>query len=435
MKSVSAKIVIWCSAALVISLVVFVLVARSVVGQSLMENFDRFNSFQFHQARSAYESGGSAGLSQYLRELNRFTRARFHLTDAQGRDLETGQDHGWLIRSVVGQHKWSIRTNGQLMIGGDSDDGHYLWFVAVTPPSAMGLAPFYLLLLAVVGALYLLVTANIATPLRHLAGVVDRFGRGDLAARAKTKSRDEVGNLGRSFNAMAERIETLLTAERRLLQDVSHELRSPLARLTFEAEMVRKTTDRDASAARLRHEIERLAALVGTLIDMARVEGEPGTVEMERISIDDLVQDIAGDCAVEAAAKGCCISMTPPGAVEIRGNSELLRRAIENVFRNAIRYSPSGTAVEVDLRRCGDSVTIAVRDFGPGIPEDLIPRVFDPFFRADPSRDGSTGGLGLGLAIARRAIRVHQGDITAGNVRPGALLQITIPVDPPGSPD
>jgi two-component system sensor histidine kinase CpxA len=158
-------------------------------------------------------------------------------------------------------------------------------------PSAILFAPFYILLLVTVVVLYWLVTMYITRPVRQLANVVDRFGAGELTARATPRSKDEIGNLGRSFNAMAERIHTLLTTERQLLQDVSHELRSPLARLTFEAEMVRRTTDRDAAATRLRHEIERLSELVGTLIDMARAEGEPGEVEIEELCLNDLLLD------------------------------------------------------------------------------------------------------------------------------------------------
>ena len=227
---------------------------------------------------------------------------------------------------------------------------------------------------------------------------------------------------------MADRIQTLLTAERQLLQDVSHELRSPLARLTFEAEMVRRTTDRDASAARLRHEIERLSELVGSLIDMARVEGDPSAVEMEDVCLNDLLQDIAADCAVEAAARNCDIAFHPAGQIEIRGNVELLHRVFENVVRNAIRYAPPKTSVELDLRSAGGVATVSVRDYGPGFPEETVARIFDPFFRVDASRDEATGGLGLGLAIARRAIRAHRGEITAENAHPGALLRMTIPL-------
>jgi two-component system sensor histidine kinase CpxA len=415
--------------AVVLSLAAFMIVSRIVIGGPLMQTFEGFNTLHFVQARAAYEGGGSAALSRYLAELNQYDLGEHHLTDARGKDLATGDDLGEMARSVAGSQHRALRSGDKILFGNTSADGHYVWVAVVKPPFSMWLfAPFYLLLLATVGALYWLVTTKIAKPLRRLAAVVDRFGRADLSARAAADSKDEVGNLGRSFNDMADRIQTLLTAERQLLQDVSHELRSPLARLTFEAEMVRKTNDRDATAARLRHEIERLSELVRTLIDMTRLEGDPGTVETEDVCLADLLRGIADDCSVEAAARGCGIAVTPSDVVHVRGNGELLHRAFENVVRNAVRYSPAGTAVEIGLQMNGGSAIVTVRDHGPGIPASLLSRIFDPFFRVDPSRDEHTGGLGLGLAIARRAIRVHQGEITVENMTPGALFRISLPL-------
>ncbi len=432
MRSISAKIIFWSVAALLISLAVFTMVSRSVIGGPLMESLDRYNSFHFLQARQAYQGGGPTRLSEYLADLKSAGAVEHHLTDARGKDLETGEDRSAIIRLMGGQPRWMSRQDDQFIYARTSDDGRYAWVGIVRQPfSPFTFAPFYLIVLATVAALYWLVAARIASPLRRLTAVVDRFGQGDLAARspAPKKSKDEIANLGHSFNAMADRIQTLLVAERQLLQDVSHELRSPLARLTFEAEMVRKTTDRDASALRLRREIERLSSLVGTLIDMARMEGDPATVDMEDVPLNELLQNLAADCAVEAEANHCRISFTSSAAVTVPGNAELLHRAFENVIRNAIRYSPPDGTVEIHLYRNEAQIKIAIRDHGPGIPENLIPRIFDPFFRADPSRDEATGGLGLGLAIARRAIRVHHGDITAENAHPGALLRFTLPVN------
>jgi two-component system sensor histidine kinase CpxA len=194
--------------------------------------------------------------------------------------------------------------------------------------------------------------------------------------------------------------------------------------------MVRRTTDRDATATRLRHEIERLSELVGMLIDMARAENEPGEVKIETLCLNDLLLVTAEDSGVEAQAAGCSIDINVPEETNLQGNAELLRRAIENVLRNAIRYAPPESTVEVRLEREENWARITVRDYGPGISEKLRERIFDPFFRADASRDERTGGLGLGLAIARRAVRVHRGDITAANASPGALLTITLPLHP-----
>jgi two-component system sensor histidine kinase CpxA len=428
MKSISLKVTIWSVAALAISLAVFLLIGASVIGKSTTENLTQANQQLFRYALAVYHADGTVGLVRYMRELNQSGGAQYSICDASGRDLETGEDHSKLIRVSVGKERPYRGEHNQLTMGLRSDDGGYIWLATFVVPSAILFAPFYILLLATVVVLYWLVTMYITRPVRQLAYVVDRFGAGELTARAIPRSKDEIGNLGRSFNAMAERIHTLLTTERQLLQDVSHELRSPLARLTFEAEMVRRTTDRDAAATRLRREIERLSELVGTLIDMARAEGEPGEVEMEMLCLNDLLQATAEDSEIEAQAAGCSIDVKAPEETNLQGNAELLRRAIENVLRNAIRYAPPESTVEVRLVREANCARITVRDYGPGIPEKLRERIFDPFFRADASRDEHTGGLGLGLAIAQRAVRVHHGDITAANAFPGALLTITLPL-------
>ena len=428
MKSISIKVTIWSVAALVVSLAIFLFIGDRVIGKSAGENLTQVNQMLLHQAVNALHAGGSQGLERYMQELNRYGTTRYQMSDASGRDMVTGGDDSEMIRVTVGSGTPFYRVHGQMTMGLRSEDGRYIWLGTSVGPSPILFAPFYFLLLLTVAVLYWLVTAYITRPVRQLAAIVERFGSGELAARATPRSNDEIGNLGRSFNAMAERIETLLMTERQLLQDVSHELRSPLARLTFEAEMVRKTTDRDAAATRLRHEIERLSELVETLIDMARAEGEPGAVEMEELCLNDLLAMTVEDCDVDALGAGCRIDMGSGPETIVQGNAELIRRAVENVVRNAIRYSPRGGAVEVTLKREGETASITVRDYGPGIPDALTQRIFDPFFRADASRDERTGGLGLGLAIARRAVRVHHGDITAKDASPGAMLTISLPL-------
>jgi two-component system sensor histidine kinase CpxA len=424
------KVTIWSVAALAISLAVFLLITVNMIGKSTNENLTQANQQLFRYALAVYHADGKVGLVRYMRELNQSGGMQYSISDASGYDLESGEDHSKLIRVSVGKDRPYRGEHNHLTMGLRSDDGGYIWLATFVGPSTILFAPFYILLLVTVVVLYWLVTMYITRPVRQLANVVDRFGVGELTARANPRSNDEIGNLGRSFNAMAERIHTLLTTERQLLQDVSHELRSPLARLTFEAEMVRRTTDRDAAATRLRHEIERLSELVGTLIDMARAEGDPGEVEIEALCLNDLLLDTAEDCEVEAQATGCNIDVNAPEETLLHGNAELLRRAIENVLRNAIRYAPPESTVEAKLEREENWARITVRDYGPGISEKLRERIFDPFFRADASRDERTGGLGLGLAIARRAVRVHHGDITAANASPGALLTITLPLHP-----
>jgi two-component system sensor histidine kinase CpxA len=269
---------------------------------------------------------------------------------------------------------------------------------------------------------------NIARPLRDLSRAVERFGRGDLDVRLKSRRKDEIGELSRSFDRMAERIGTLVTAERRLLQDVSHELRSPLARLSFAAELTRSAPDRDAAVERLKKEIGRLTDLVGALVEVTRAEGDPSATQWEPLQLGELLRGVVDDCRVDAEARGCSIGVKGEFDLTLRGDRELLRRAVENVVRNAIRHTPRGTTVDVKMESADQTVLINVRDSGPGVPEELLPKIFQPFFRVDDSRDSSTGGVGLGLAIAYRAISVHHGRLWAQNVHPGLNVCIELPL-------
>jgi two-component system sensor histidine kinase CpxA len=251
---------------------------------------------------------------------------------------------------------------------------------------------------------------------------VERFGAGDLAARAEMNRRDELGELAETFNRMADRIQTLLAAERRLLLDISHELRSPLARLAVAVELARSGEDRGGALDRIQKEADRLNALVGELLQVTRAEGDPASLRREPAPLGELVRDIVEINRIEANARGCELKLEVSGAATIEGEPELLRRAVENVIRNAIRHAPRGTAVEVTVR--GSS--ISVRDYGPGVPEQALARIFDPFYRCENDRDRSSGGVGLGLAIARRAVELHRGRITARNANPGLLVEITL---------
>jgi two-component system sensor histidine kinase CpxA len=288
--------------------------------------------------------------------------------------------------------------------------------------------PYYLLILAAVALLCWILATNLASPLRSLARVVDRFGAGDLSVRVNSSRKDEIGEVGRAFDRMAERISTLLTAERRLLQDISHELRSPLARLSFAAELARTAEDRDAAVARMKKEIGRLTDLVGGLIQVTRAEGDPAAGSGESLRLDQLLGEVVDDCRVEADARGCQIAFDSKRELTMHGDREVLRRAVENVVRNAVRYTPAGTSVDVSLDDTGGVARIGVRDYGPGVPAEALPKIFQPFFRVDDSRHTATGGVGLGLAIASRAIGLHHGKLWAENTTPGLRVWIELPL-------
>jgi two-component system sensor histidine kinase CpxA len=257
---------------------------------------------------------------------------------------------------------------------------------------------------------------------------VERFGRGDLSARAGSARRDELGQLARTFDRMADRIETLLAAERRLLLDISHELRSPLARLGVAIELGRSGDDTDTTLNRIQKEADRLNSLVGQLLQVTRAEGDAASLHRDQVRLDQLVELLVEESAIEAAAHGCGLRNESGGPVTVAGDPELLRRAVENVLRNAIRYSPRDTTVEVRLSRSGACAVVEIRDHGPGVPEDSLPHIFDPFYRVETDRNRLSGGIGLGLSIARRAVELHRGAIRAANANPGLRIELEFPV-------
>jgi two-component system sensor histidine kinase CpxA len=431
MKSVYMKILAWSFLTLVVSLLAFFFVTNQIAMRlGARDVFPHLQALELQDAQEAYEAGGPAQVAAFINRLDRLMGARHYVLNSQGRELATGADRAQLLNQVKGRWGQPIAIPNGAMVGSQTSDGRYALIVqAPVDFEPWTYLPYYGLILLAVALLCWPLALNIGSPLRSLARTVERFGHGDLSIRAHSSRRDEIGELAGSFDRMADRIETLLTAERRLLQDVSHELRSPLARLGFAAELLRTSPDKDQAMARLRKEISRLSDLIGALLQMTRVEGDPASGNRKEFQLDRLMLDLVEDCSVEAAARGCEIVCKVGGEVSIVGDPELTRRAIENVLRNAVQYSPEGERVDVSLEAGAETALIAIRDRGAGVPEEQLTRIFQPFFRVDDSRNGATGGLGLGLAIAMRAVNLHHGAIEARNEDTGLLVSIRLPLD------
>jgi two-component system sensor histidine kinase CpxA len=434
-RSIFTKILLWSFGTLVLSLLAFVvisiLIARNTVDRG--DNiFRRLAALEMTEAVYAYESGGPERLQGYLEHLRKFFPHADHvLTDATGRDLVTGQNRsGWTAPTDT---NWSPRfsmDDGRIVIGMESADRRYKFFALVRPPiSLLNFTPYYLLILVAVGGLSYLLAVNMASPLRVLAQKVEQFGKGDLSVRMQPRRNDEIGDLGRAFDQMADRIQTLLTAERRLLQDISHELRSPLARLSFATELVRTADDREAAVARIRKEVTRLTSLVSSLLEVTRAEGDPSVRSTQPVSLEALLGEVVDDCRIEADARQCQVKLRADEPVDTRGDAELLRRAVENLLRNAIRHSPEASRISVGLTRKVATASIVVEDQGPGVPPELLGTIFQPFVRVEQARDNVSGGVGLGLAIAHRAIMLHSGRIWAENTNPGLRVTIELPCE------
>jgi two-component system sensor histidine kinase CpxA len=427
-RSIFVKILLWFVATLIVCLAGSTITSatRNRLAPGRRDFFSRSLVLQVSDAKQAYESGGRQGLQEYFTRLNSIFPGEHALVDTNGIDLVTGKDRRQELLTI-GPH-WSPVTDSRMAIAWPSRDGKYKLVIdAPNPAGPWNPIPNYLWMIGATIIFCYILAVQLASPLRNLQQTVERFGSGDLAVRASTKRHDEFGKLARAFNKMADRIETLRTAERRLLQDVSHEIRSPLARLRFAVELARTSPDRNRAMDRIQKEVDRLTTLVSELLQVTRAENEPETRNLEELSIAALLRDVVEDNRLEAEAHACQIALNATEGPLIRGDRELLRRAVENVLRNAIRFAPPGSTVELSLEASHGSALIQIRDHGPGVPEHALGSLFQPFFRVEADRNRNSGGVGLGLSIAERAVAVHKGAIRARNAQPGLLVEIQLP--------
>jgi signal transduction histidine kinase len=432
-KSLFAKILLWFLATAVIDF--FGAVFISALDLNPWQSpFGRLMDIQERTARSAWETGGPTALADFERRFRSGSDMSAVLTDSRGRDLLTGKDYSSYLKNTHFPLAIFRPRNG--IIPHRSPDGKYD-FIVILPASRFGswfISPQSLYGLGVITLLCYLLALNLTSPLRKLQKTLERFGQGDLSARTNSKRRDELGQLSRTFDRMAERIQTLLTAERRLLLDISHEIRSPLARLGVVVELARNSEDVEGSLNRIQKEADRLNDLVGQLLQVTRAEGDRDKLLHDSVRLDELLDTVVDDCTIEAQARHCELHLARMPEITVTGDPELLRRAIENIIRNAIRYSPPEAPVDIELRDRGATAWISVRDHGPGVPPESLARIFDPFYRVDPDRSRSGGGVGLGLAIARRAVELHDGVLHALNANPGLLVEIEIPKQAAAAP-
>jgi signal transduction histidine kinase len=261
-------------------------------------------------------------------------------------------------------------------------------------------------------------------PIRTLRGAFEAVAAGKLETRigpAMGTRRDELADLGGEFDHMAERLQGLIEGQRRLLHDVSHELRSPLARLQAAADLMRQQPERATEFFnRIERDTVRMDRLVGELLTLARLDAGMVGTPREILDLGELVAEIADDAQLEAEARHCRIELAQDAGLTVSGNSDLLRRAVENVLRNALRHTPPGTTVAITTRGDAAQVRIIIADAGPGVPAADLDAIFEPFYRA-ANTDPFTGH-GLGLAITRRVVQLHGGTVSAANQPAGGFV-------------
>lgn len=417
--------------------------------------FDTMSDSLRSEARESLNAYQSGGCSAFL---------AYGAAHDQSLALENAGGHmlcGSPVRPQPGASKNAESGNG---ITGAQISSKYIWRVPVTSPQgdrytfvlsrapAPDDRPWYMDLLhfafpqlfvaiAVGGVTTYALVLLFTRPLVRLRQAARDLAQGNLKTRVNEPARhsrvaqeDEFKALVRDFNHMAERLESLVDAQQLLLRDVSHELRSPLARLSVALELAREDAAPEMSAhlSRIEREAEKLNELIGQLLTLSSMEAVEKTDNFQPVSLGALIRSMIPDAEYEARQRQSDVMFSADEECVIAGNRELLYRAIENVVRNAIRYTEPGTEVEINLSGSETNgahrVMLEVNDHGPGIPEAETRDIFRPFYRVDRARSTETGGFGVGLAIAERAVKLHGGELQASN-RPGggATIRMSFP--------
>jgi two-component system sensor histidine kinase CpxA len=403
------------------------------------------------QAVAVYERDGAAAAAGFLADLEASSGIQAELLDARGGGL-TGRA-GWpaedeinsLARQALQLQSGAYRIarrEARAALTLRSPQGAMYCFAAKLPPGYLqGWRPDWravglrlLLALCIAGLVCYGLARYLAKPILQLRQATRRIAAGDLTARVNplfTRRRDEIAGLAQDFNRMADRLAALVEGHRRLLGDISHELRSPLTRLNIALALARQQTGTLAQTEhdRIEIEAERLNVMIGQLLALARAEDGAEQVADEPIRLDRLLREIAADADFEARGRQCSVAVTQAVEATFNGPPALLRSAIENVVRNAVHYTAPGTQVQIELQRAPEGLVIRVRDHGPGAPEEALEKLFQPFYRVGEARDRESGGAGLGLAITARTVGLLGGAVAARNQAEGGLcVEIRLPL-------
>jgi len=472
MKSLFLKIFLsfWAAQALFLVLAILVTIAL----RPARHGIESQGSQILAEVVNAYQGGGERAAHDYLEEVLHTQHVRAFVFDPSGHELAGRQVPPWIedVRQGIPPHGgaphgglphhrgWmdSLLPDRILRQALTLDGKRYTLVLELPPGPRVFFGPHEIpglgIGIAVItsGLVCYLLAWSMTSPVTRLRRAAQSLAAGDLSARTGAPvsgRRDEMTELMRDFDRMAERIEGLVDSQSRLLKDVSHELRSPLARLSVALGLARQRAtpevapELESSLNRIELEADRLNQLIQRLLTISRLESGTDGLRKTTLSLRELVEQVAHDAEYENPGRGCRVTSSvdmlvdmPADAADdfflVEADSNLLRSAVENVIRNATRYTAEGTTVEVRLERQqaanGQEIVVRVLDSGPGVPDEALQKIFEPFYRLDDARNRQTGGAGLGLSIADRAIRLHGGQLRASNRKEGGLeVEIRIP--------
>ena len=404
-----------------------------------------------HEASSVLAAGGVPGLRDWLsQQTARVAPDRLFVLDRHGNDL-LGRRVPEFLRTRFGRGASAgpvpelppdtrdVRWLSQLVSPNDETYALSLlrarrntlgMFRSTQVPIVTAIAT--LLVSAIV---CFLLARYLSNPIRHLRAATRSIAAGDLGVRVSSLMggrRDELAMLALDFDLMAERLRALLASHRELLRDVSHELRSPLARLQIALGLARRpNANLQQEFDRIEQETGRLDELIGEILSLSRLDDPARALLAEAVNLEELLETLADNARVEADPRSIRVQLDPLPALEIAADRELLFRALENVLRNAVRFSPDGGTVRLSVERSAEQVVLRICDRGPGVPPDALNRIFEPFFSVAHAREREASGYGIGLAITARVVALHGGSVRARNADGGGLeVEIRLPLQP-----
>ena len=418
----------------VIMVVVNNLLAQPDISRPFEDRVNRDINLMSERLTNALQEQGPQAARKVLENLPRQIRGRVFLFDENGREVAGRHSMAERLRSRQAQ-----TTSRRLR---DGRDNVYRLVVlrraergALLEPGRRGIA-LRLLIAAFISALVsFLIARYLARPMVSLGAASRRLASGDLTTRIGaplTDRKDEFGDLANDFDEMASRLQDLQRANRRLLRDVSHELRSPLARLRVALEIARNRDSESVTGEldRIELESERLEALIDGVLDLLRESSDTSPVKKEKFDLVELLEDLQEVVRYEIPEDHPGIELKAKGPISVTADRELLWRAFENLIRNALIHAGDNSGIEVEaaVSNDGKQIDVYVRDSGTGLSPQHLEQIFKPFYRVQEARDRSSGGHGLGLAIAAAAIKRHAGTITAKNRESGGLeMHVSLP--------
>jgi two-component system sensor histidine kinase CpxA len=446
MRNLYLRIFLAFSTAMVLALTFTVMATLWLDYQRLQREQDHQDELA-RQASVVLASQGIPGLRTWLqKEELEVPPDRLYVLDRHGDDL-LGRRVPDFLQASLGRRPFPERTAGgrgrdvrllsQLVT--PTEETYALSLVRQRPgpfgifgtPETPLVASFATLVVSTV--VCFLLARYLSDPIGHLRAATRSIADGDLSVRVASllgRRRDELALLAVDFDAMAERLRGLLDSQQQLLRDVSHELRSPLARLQIALGLARRPgANLEQEFDRIEQETQRLDELIGEILSLSRLDDPSRELVAESVDLEELLDTVAENARLEAEPHWVRVDLKVTPGLAVDGDRELLYRAIENIVRNALRFSPNGASIEISGVRGGQQVVISVTDHGPGVPAELLERIFEPFFRVAKARDRDSGGHGIGLAITARVVSLHGGSVRASNIAGGGLrIEIRIPL-------